>query len=117
MFDRVLADIKVQIAVIAPLAARESEKCPLLYKLPFEIREKIFQYVIGPSTIAVFLPGRRGQKPTPIKLPELVRVGNRQLRLEALYITLMQTTFKVHCGPGNEKLQAWLLKIDFSKAA
>ena len=41
------------------------------------------------------------------------QAGDRQLRLEAIHVTIELATLEIHSGPANAKLQKWLSSIDF----
>jgi len=120
--DKVLQEIQSKLEEIKPLAAAERERVEAAKKakfqlmdLDFNIRHTILEYSIEPSTITVFLKGRNGQKPTPILLPDLTKARDKQLRLEAILVTIENTTLEIHSGPANEELHAWLCGIDFTQ--
>lgn len=94
----------------------EARKKRTLMGVPSHLREQIVLEAIenSPLSIAVFLrQSWHGPAPPSIPLPPVVRV-NRQLRVESLRIILMNRTFNVHSGRGNEKFQAWLGSLDLS---
>ncbi|KAK4540843.1 hypothetical protein LTR36_008785, partial [Oleoguttula mirabilis] len=64
-----------------------------LMNLPTEFRELVLDEVTWPSTIKVFLPGKHGQAPTAIALPEVAYAGDRKLRLKALLVNVKRATF------------------------
>ena len=86
-----------------------------IMELPFDLRHTILKHAIKTSTIAVFLKGRNGRKPTPLPLPALTKAGDAKLRLEAILVTIENTALEIHSGVANDLMQAWLRTIDFGK--
>lgn len=83
--------------------------------LPFDVRHHILTYVCtsATKTTRVFLKGLYGS-PTTVPLPPIARTANRRVKSEALLVTIKQTTFEIHSGPGNAKFQNWLSSIDLT---
>ena len=112
-FELVLARIKAALDWVAPQAeATRRRNIFNLMKLPFELRAKILEHVLDESTLMVYLKNSIGPG---VRLPTVANAGDLQLRAEAILVTIQNTTFEVHSGPGNEGFQAWLTDIDFSK--
>ncbi|KAK5132861.1 hypothetical protein LTR08_008577 [Meristemomyces frigidus] len=83
-----------------------------LMSLPSELRHEILKYLPEDTYIGVYLPGHRGMVPTGVELPVTARAGDKLLRQETIMITIEQTTFAIHSGPGNASFQNWLGDVD-----
>ena len=97
-----ITDTKTSIA--------EEDKGPFpFFRLPFELRKIVFEFVVGHPIVGVFLPGYNGQRRTYLPMAkEVTRVRNRQYRLEGLRVVIANTDWCIHSGPGNWRLQEWL---------
>lgn len=88
-----------------------------LMALPAELRHRILSNLPEKDFVAVFLPGRYGQVPQGIEIPVIAQAGDRQLRAETIMVTIEQTTWSIHSGPGNTHFQQWLSGVDLTPAS
>jgi hypothetical protein len=95
----------------------EPEEPFILMGLPWDVRYKILEQLIGTQNLRVFLMGtyQSGRYcDIPICLPEVARAGSTKLRHECLLVALNKCTVEIHSGPGNARFQNWLSKVDFT---
>ncbi|KAK3718716.1 hypothetical protein LTR37_004935 [Vermiconidia calcicola] len=91
----------------------DKKKFPII-GLPFDARACVLSHLCPTMNVRVYLRGVRGQPPSEMPLPAVVHAGDRKLRLEAIIVTIKQSTLEIHSGPGNAKLQEYLASLDFS---
>jgi hypothetical protein len=87
----------------------DPEPHPLM-RLPYDVRYEILKNVVPAQNIRAFLV----RESVGIQLPAIAYAGSTKLRRECLLVALNQCTMEIHSGPGNERLQAWLAKVDFA---
>lgn len=88
-----------------------------LMDLPPELRHNVLRYLPDATDVGVYLSGHNGMSPTAVELPVTARAGDRVLRQETIMMTIEQTTFAIHSGPGNASFQTWLEHVDLRLAS
>jgi hypothetical protein len=79
-------------------------------RLPYDVKYATLKEIVPAQNIRAFLQ----RSSVRIQLPSIAYAGNTNLRRECLLVALNQCTMEIHSGPGNERLRAWLAKVDFS---
>ena len=85
------------------------------FGLPFDIRRLIIKQMVGKHMrAAVFIERIGGGRINLVPMvDELTAARNKQLRLEGLLVTLMDTTWVIHDYPGSAAFQSYLKQISF----
>ena len=84
------------------------------FDLDYDIRQLVYKELVGMHRAGVFLPGYNLRRSTLVPVNRaLLASGNKKLRLEAFLVTLMDTEWDIHSGPGNAQFQDYLASITF----